>query len=67
MKVKLELKQITKGNMATVITITGVAAILCVVAFLLQMTSLSAKWHIKNYAWDVWPLFLSFVICFLFA
>ena len=33
MKVKLELKQITKGNMATVITITGVAAILCVVAF----------------------------------
>ena len=33
MKVKLELKQITKENMATVITITGVAAILCVVAF----------------------------------
>lgn len=33
MKVKLELKQITKENMATVMTITGVAAILCVVAF----------------------------------
>ena len=33
MKVKLELKQITKENMAAVITITGVAAILCVVAF----------------------------------
>ena len=55
MKVKLELKQITKENMAAVIT------------FLLQMTSLLAKWHIKNYGWDVWPLFLSFVVCFLFA
>lgn len=33
MKVKLELKQITKENMAAVMTITGVAAILCVVAF----------------------------------
>lgn len=33
MKVKLELKQITKENMAAVITFTGVAAILSVVAF----------------------------------
>ena len=33
MKVKLELKQITKKNIADVIAFTGVVAILCVVAF----------------------------------
>lgn len=33
MKVKLELKQITKENMADVVALTGVASILCVVAF----------------------------------
>lgn len=33
MKVKLELKRMTKKNMADVIALTGVVAILCVVAF----------------------------------
>ena len=67
MKLKLELMQMTKKNMADVVTCIGVAAILSVIVFTIPNEILSAKWHIRNYGWDVWLLFLSFAVCCLFA
>lgn len=67
MKVKLELKQITKKNIADVIAFTGVVAILCVVAFPTPSDIPVGDMAYQNYAWDVWQLSLSFVVYFLFA
>ncbi len=65
MKLKLELMQMTKENMATVITITGVAAILCVVAF-----STSNDIPVGEMAYQkLWlgRMAVVFVVCSLFS
>lgn len=67
MKVKLELKRMTKKNMADVIALTGVVAILYVVVFPTPNDISVGEMAYQNYGWDVWRLFLSFVVYFLFT
>ena len=67
MKQKLDLVRITKKNMADVITLTGVAAILGVVVFATTNDIPAGEMAYQNYGWDVWPLFSSFAVCYPFV
>lgn len=65
MKVKLELKQITKENMADVVALTGVASILCVVAFPIPNDIPVGEMAYQKLC--LGRMAVVFVICFLFS
>lgn len=65
MKVKLELKQITKENMADVVTLTGVASILCVVAFPIPNDIPVGEMAYQKLC--LGRMAVVFVICYLFS
>ena len=67
MKLKLELMQMTKKNMADVVTCIGVAAILSVIVFTIPNEIPIGEMAYQKLCWDIWLLFLSFAVCCLFA
>lgn len=59
--------RMTQKNMADVITLTGVAAILSVVVFATSNDIPVGEMAYQNYGWDAWLLFSSLAVYYPFV